>query len=227
MLVPLLAVIQITTPVESPHAWMLKPEWVIVWVTAAYTVVTTVSLVLLAWQIKIGRESAEKQLRAYVVPDVISIVNVVNPLPDEADPPPQTDARVSRPKIGPRARIQIKNAGQTPAHNMRHWGDMSFRELPLTGSLSERGRTGRHHPIVLGPGIVASKNFGDMPELTDEQASWLRNGTYAIYVHGEILYTDAFGKDRRTTYRFMHCTLTGRMGVTTDLTFCDEGNDGN
>lgn len=161
------------------------------------------------------------------MPDSVSIVNVMNPFPDEDDPPSDTHAKVSRRNVGPIGQLVIRNTGQTPAYNVRHWGDMCFREFPLTGPLSERGRNGQRMPTVLGPNIISTKNFGDVPELNEQQAKDLHEGRAALYIHGEILYTDSFGKERVTRYRLMHGKMTGRMGVTTDLTFCEEGNEAN
>lgn len=45
-----------------------------------------------------------------------------------------------------------------------------------------------------------------------------------MYVHGEILYVDAFKRKRFTRYRLMHHLFRGVIGVSTDLTLTEGGN---
>jgi len=79
--------------------------------------------------------------------------------------------------------------------------------------------------VVLGPDIISTKiRYLDNP-LTAGQIADLRASTGAIYVYGEIQYTDAFKVKRVTKYRMIHNRNTGPIGVTTDLTFADRGNE--
>ena len=82
-------------------------------------------------------------------------------------------------------------------------------------------------PCILGPGIIGTKLYRFGPVLTDQQIADLRVGTGAIYVYGDIGYEDAFGKKRFTNYRLMYHAFGGAIGVSTDLTFTEEGNDAN
>jgi hypothetical protein len=61
--------------------------------------------------------------------------------------------------------------------------------------------------------------------LTPQQIADLRAGTGAVYVYGEITYVDAFGQKWLTKYRLMHHRDGGAIGVSTDLSFCEEGNE--
>jgi hypothetical protein len=81
--------------------------------------------------------------------------------------------------------------------------------------------------MILGPGIAIKKRLEFGPSLTEEQIAGLRNGKLAIYVHGEILYVDAFKQKRCTRYRLMHHITGGVIGVSTDLTFAEGGNEAN
>ena len=49
--------------------------------------------------------------------------------------------------------------------------------------------------------------------------------TAALYVYGEILYEDAFKREHFTRYRFTHNENSGVVGVSTELTFADKGNE--
>src|SRR6185312_11412168 len=81
-------------------------------------------------EMKINRrgtvESSERQLRAYVVCEHGTIFNVANPVPvflGQIFNPP-SEAEITNPAFGPGYKIQIKNSGQTPAYEVRHWGNI-------------------------------------------------------------------------------------------------------
>jgi hypothetical protein len=216
-----------------------KPEYapfwrkVFAWPNGFGTLVIALTLFFIAWQAMLMRQTiissedfSQRELRAYVVCEMVSIVNVAE-CPETIAIELRTAAHLNHPQNGPYAELRIKNAGQTPAYKVRHWGDMCVREYPLTGTLAEVGRTGKPMPMVLGPGIFSTKNFRNIPPLNEGQKADLRSGRGAIYIHGEILYEDAFGKERSTRYRFIHNSITGLVGLTTDMTFCEEGNEAN
>jgi hypothetical protein len=171
------------------------------------------------------RESSEQQLRAYVVTENGSIVNVADPLPVEGEYKP-TEARLTNPQWGPVARVQIKNTGQTPAYDLYHWGSICFREYPLTSILPPTPPPDKYRSI-LGPGITIQKTLFFGPPLTVEQVQQLRDGTGAIYFHGEIVYRDAFNQKHHTRYRLMHNKMGGAVGINTDFNFAEDGNEGN
>lgn len=169
------------------------------------------------------QESSERQLRAYVVMEVGSIVNIADPI----NPPPGLEPTPARRifQNGPVAHAQIKNTGQTPAFNVEHWGNMCFREFPLQSELPGRDEGLRMSRSILGPGIMNTKTFGIGPILTDAQVAELRASTAALYVYGEILYEDAFKRKHFTRYRLTHNESSGVVGVSTELTFADKGNE--
>jgi len=93
--------------------------------------------------------------------------------------------------------------------------------LAMTHSYRTFVRSG----VSTKPGQVQSTQSRYLPmPLSQQDITHLRNGTAAIYVYGEIGYRDAFGKDRATAFRSMHHASAGRIGISTELTFCDEGN---
>lgn len=219
----------------QPHAptWYASSEWWLV-VIAALTggfIASQASEMRRATevmqdQLRHMRESSERQLRAYVVSEMGSICNIAPPV-RTSGPTPQTDARITHPDWGPVATMRIKNAGQTPAFRVQHWGNMCFGEYPLTSILPPKDASVKPIHSMLGPGIISTKLFRFGPPLTPEQISALRAGTGAIYVYGEILYEDAFGTPRYTRYRLMHHLMGGAIGVSTDLGFAEDGNDAN
>jgi hypothetical protein len=170
------------------------------------------------------RESSERQLRAYVLPELGNIVNIAAPLRTSGTYTP-TDARITHPDWGPVVIMHVKNTGQTPAFKVVHWGNMCFREYPLASTLPPRAESPVKSVSTIGPGIINTKRLGFGPPLTEQQIAQLRNATGAIYVYGEISYEDAFGKQHLTRYRAFHNQNSGAIGISTDLTFTEDGNE--
>jgi hypothetical protein len=199
------------------------------WATIIGVLGAWIGLVVLICQTVITRRTSQRQLRAYVLTDASTIVNIADPVPlYEGQALAQTDARITNHAAGPGAFLFIKNTGQTPAFKVTHWGSICFREYPLAASLPARLPISVSSPTsVLGPGQVSSKLFELNPALTPAQINDLRSGTGAVYVYGEITYVDAFGKSHFTHYRTMYHRMGGAIGVSTTLNFCEEGNDAN
>jgi hypothetical protein len=185
-----------------------------------------VGICVAIWTLNHMRESSERQLRAYVVAEVGSIVNIANPVEVPGVTLTPTEARAAFP-WGPIAKIAIKNAGQTPAYHVGHWGSICFREYPLASPLPSNPHTARPMPSIMGPGTIATKLFLFGPSLTPQQISDLRAGSGAVYVYGEVTYRDAFGNERFTNYRLMYHIIGGAIGVSTDLSFTEDGNEAN
>lgn len=191
--------------------WILAGLGVMGGVLALFTILTM-------------RWSAHRQLRAYVIVERGIIANVANPQTRFGEDT-ATVARLLAPGVGPTAQITIKNAGQTPAYDLVHWGSISIREYPLKSKMKEMPRPAVLFRSVLGPSIPEVKTVRLPEPLLREQIQGLRESTLAIYCHGEIHYRDGFKKKRVTCYRVMYCAITGiEIGVSTDLTLCEEGN---
>lgn len=194
--------------------WILAGLGIIGGILALFTILTM-------------RWSSERQLRAYVVVERGIIANVANPIHNRRDNP-ETVARIIDPQAGPHAQITIKNTGQTPAYNLVHWASMDIREYPLTTELPPMPQPEHSYWNVLGMGVPEVKTLRMPRPLTVEEIEGLRNGSKAIYCHGEIKYKDAFKKKRWTRYRCMYLTpACGVVGIGTDLAYCEEGNEAN
>jgi hypothetical protein len=201
------------------------------WATIIGVVGAWIGLVVLICQTVITRRTSQRQLRAYVLGDSSIIFNVADPVPLYAEQNlPQTEARITNTAAGPGVLMQIKNTGQTPAFKVMHWGYMCFREHPLTAALPARIPIAFNAPTtILGPGQSNTKKLELIPSfpLTAAQIHDLRNGAGAVYVYGEITYVDAFGENHFTHYRTMYHVIGGAIGVSTFLSFCEEGNGAN
>lgn len=159
-------------------------------------------------------------MRAYVLIDGVSIGNVINPNPITGNPPIiPTDARIAYPFNGPLVRLVIKNFGKTPAHSVISWADIVVREHPLFGALPPKQKTPFITKSLIGSGGATTKNVVHAKPPTPQQMDDLRAGTHAIYVYGDIAYTDTFKSTQTTNFRFMYRTFTGAIGITTDMTY--------
>jgi hypothetical protein len=147
------------------------------------------------------QELGERELRAYVGVTEIGISGLLL-------------------ATAPVATVRIRNTGKTPAYKLSVWGGVSI----MSGS--------EPPPEPPGPGKVLS-NLEPSVELNKvthyqspmDQATLdaLAVGSKTLYIHGEIRYRDAFGRDRRTTYRK---TMRGPIGNgEAALTNCESGND--
>jgi len=176
-------------------------EWLAV--STVVLAVATIALALFSLcQVVIMSRSARRQLRAYVFVSTAEI---------DIDDPQNL-----------RASVSIKNSGQTPAYDLINRGGVTIGEVPLREALRPRDREASLSKSALGPGEVLGKYFGTRPLTPDERAA-VRSGSHAIYVYGEILYRDAFGRRRYSRYRFMH---GGEAPIRhRHLVVCEEGNE--
>jgi hypothetical protein len=203
-------------------------EWWLVWVGIGQTAALILTILAIMRQTGTLKDSAQRQLRAYVMGESGTIVNIANPIPAFLGQVfSDTGAAITNLACGPIAYVQIKNTGQTPAFEVEHWGNICVREFPLTATLPSEINGTRTNLIrsVLGAGIPSTKTLFHGPLLTEQQIANLRAGTAAIYVYGEIRYTDIYKKTHFTKYRLMHHVLGGAIGVSTDLSFTEGGNE--
>jgi hypothetical protein len=196
-----------------------RPEW---WAVA----IAITTLIAVGYQAWLMRDTARRQLRAYVVVERGIVANVADPpaMPGEKI---ETVARIMNPRAGPHAQITIKNTGQTPAYNLVHWAGIGLFEWPLKTILpSTMPKPDSNYWNVLGPDVPEVKTLRMPQRLSSDQIQGLNNGKMAIYCYGEIRYKDAFKKTRFTRYRCMYATPhCGIIGIGTDLVYCEEGNE--
>jgi hypothetical protein len=200
---------------------------VVIAIFSILLVFVTVGLVLVGWiQARRMRVTARQQLRAYVFVDNIAVYNVTTPLAWEVGNNYQpTGAEITHSARGPFVVMVIKNTGQTPANNVINWGDVILREFPLKGKLpSPSGKALFVTKSSIPTGGVSTKTLSMPTPLLADEVGDLKRGTKAIYVFGYISYRDAFGRRRKTNYRFMYGAFTGGIGITTGMTISDEGN---
>lgn len=170
-------------------------------ITAFATLLLTLVTAGLVWTARLQILTSRAQLRAYVSVESGQISVYVG--------------------TAPRAQVNIKNYGQTPAYKFRLIGAMAagqtFETLPPPtgdprGTLGVLAPSGTFQWFMDAPGILTQQDF-------DQLAS----GLVTLFVYGEVHYEDAFGKPHRLKYRTM---FGGVAGVSSNqLASCQEGNE--
>ena len=157
---------------------------------------------LLKQSVDLARNTSEKQLRAYVV----------------CAGGEMTDAR----KPNTSLTITARNTGQTPARDVQMITQFTVRDPDWDGPFEFTLEPASMS--VLGPGMELenSKTF-DVPL---EMRKLLEDGKKVIWIWGTVRYTDVFGVDRYTNFRFLEGGANG-FHVGTALTFSTHGNDAN
>ena len=153
-----------------------------------------------------ARESAEKQLRAYVTLNKVEIIQF----------------EVGKPLL---VRIPMTNTGQTPAHEYRGW----FYVAMVPNSAKDRFRFGKADTIsryTLGPGVEATAYEASMDNSSDHLVSELEyetvtSGDRTLYVWGRDYYVDVFGNPHVTSYRYER---SGPVDCPQRMKVCAVGN---
>ena len=147
-------------------------------------VITTVIAFFTIGLYLIGRDTARKELRAYVSADTKEVVG--------------SDGKPVANSIG----VEMRNAGQTPARRLTHWMYIEVRNFPLSKDLEPPEEDRLRVYSVLHPGMTRMI-IGDFPVKDVENAKTrIENGSMALYIWGEITYDDVFGEERTTKFRF-------------------------
>jgi hypothetical protein len=138
--------------------------------------------------VALAKDTAEKQLRAYVGIDKPRVLGMT---------------------VGnkPIVLVTVKNCGQTPAYNVRGWHKYIFGPVPLDLEFPE-GRSGGVTTLHAGQTVEFRS---EMPVLTEELLTAFGTSGdqgIALWVYGKISYDDAFGAPHISNFR--HLTGVGR-----------------
>jgi hypothetical protein len=146
-------------------------------------VIATASLFIIGLiQAGIMGRTARRQLRAYVFVDQATVIE-----PDGADP---------------RLDIQIRNSGQTPAHEVVVAGIVRGFNPHDARLFSDPPKDSEFSRFVFGPNRFAYKSFALKELLNSNTMKGLRSrDQHILYVWGEISYRDVFKKSRYTKFR--------------------------
>lgn len=131
----------------------------------------------------IARDTAKRQLRAYVTVDDCTMT-------------------VMDAGQGCLLQVVLKNCGQTPAFNLRLYGESFADKYPIP-EIKRVKEMHANYGTVVGPGqstTTVQRLTGDMQRGFADVAS----GEIGFYIQGVCEYADIFGKVQRTTFRYVH-----------------------
>src|ERR1041385_1011185 len=189
-------------PVSVEKDWLDRTAWgfglvlLIVGILGVWAAVSTLKAIneqaghmeaqntKLEQSIALAAETAERQLRAYVLVD-----SALMKFPETAVP---------------EAQVHFRNSGQTPAYDVHGWIATWFAEYPLKENLPEPSSDFRKGTETLAPGRHSVFLAPRKPPLAPQFLQILGTPQFTLYVYGEIRYRDAFKKDRFTRFRLIH-----------------------
>jgi hypothetical protein len=173
-------------------------------ITAIIAFANIVLAILICVQIRDGRKSSERQLRAYVGVEVS-----------------KEDKQSFNPGGNTTVILMIANRGATPAYKLKIASMIEIHDVPLIASLD--AMPDGSHSITLGPSSTTKTLAIFERALNDGEQDAIIGERKAIYIWGRVTYTDAFGNDRFTNWRMEWAFQPG--GGTHGIVSCPEGND--
>jgi hypothetical protein len=164
---------------------------------------TLLALSVAVRALRLARDTAKRELRAYVFPIYAHI----------------RDVRASRPTFV----IDVKNFGQTPAYGLRMNTALQSGSHPLDKQLVPEIQSSIA-TAQLAPQAALFDEIALNHSLSANEIGALAEGSAAIYLFGEIEYFDIYKKKRWTTFRMR---LGGPEGIPTHgrLGYHEAGND--
>jgi hypothetical protein len=183
--------------------------------TKILAVVTAFLAIPAFLQAAISRNASRRQLRAYVFVSNGEMRNLPRAGMDIQMQNAMTE-RAIRP--GPTAEIAIENSGQTPAYDVTLTPSICIGGYPRPTRLTGQ-RVEYASKVVLPPHTKISVPV-ILRGMSLNEVDTFMHGETAVYVHGKIVYRDAFHRHYATDFRFMAIYRTEG----TDLAPCDDGN---
>jgi hypothetical protein len=101
--------------------------------------------------------------------------------------------------------FKIKNFGETPAYNVRHWSRIDIMQYPYPGTPDHREDDGTHPCFTLHPkddinGFNIFEKDGIKFIINKEIFDSFSDGRIAAYIIGRIEYDDAYGGHHTTKF---------------------------
>jgi hypothetical protein len=172
----------------------------------AQTLVAGAALFFLMKDLRQNRESAEKQLRAYVGLEKSPVTEV---------------------KIGERLGVELKfkNAGQTPALKVQAAAVFGVDHFPLPDASARQLENAKKTSAAsILPGTTFRLPIiSSGPAMNQATLDAIKSGTMAVYCWGTVSYVDVFGGKQHSDFSLM---MGGDLGgVPTKLMVTKHGND--
>jgi hypothetical protein len=167
-----------------------------------------VALMATVW---VMRDTARRQLRAYMLPSTFSIFEgstMSPPMPNRAN-----DIFYV---------VEMKNFGQTPAYRMLSWARMEVIEPINEDKLIVPPLADVSSTTVPFNGGTSKSRWFDRA-LSAAEIADIQSGVRYIYIHGRIEYRDVYGKQRYSNFRVAYSGLFPPVNAA--MVFRDKGNE--
>lgn len=152
--------------------------------------------------VEIMKDTAEKQLRAYVSVDTTKV----------------TDAQGNEvQQIG----LSVRNGGLTPAYKLQAWMTVAVRANEPTFPFEEPMQLADKGWTLLDAKEAKLMKL-DYPQFSPEELAAVRANVRALYLWGEITYNDIFGVQRRTSFSYLRDSANLPVG---HWLHCAHGNE--
>lgn len=169
---------------------------------------TAAATMLLVWTLWETRSTSRRELRAYIFPENVGIYCMINQRPISKNG-----------KVG--STVHIKNSGQTPAYDVRHWSEVTIcLQADEENLIPESMDSAQSNSMPPNGIITASRRMA--AKLTRNQQKGLKDGNLGLYVYGRIDYRDAFGRNQATRYKFASAIWPLPENIT--MSFAATGN---
>jgi len=178
--------------------------------SAILSLLTTALLVWTFWE---TRSASRTELRAYVLPDQVTLFHRLS-LPSRQRTKVPNDVT---------ATVFSKNSGQTPATDFVNWVGIDILAADQEDTLLLPERDGAKSVSLISAGSVLTTGATYQGRLTKAQEDGIRNGTLAVFVWGRLSYRDVFRRKRSSLYRMRYSGIWPPAPGTA-MTFCDRGN---
>jgi hypothetical protein len=186
-------------------------------ITALATVLLALVTGLLVWIVWLQFSTSRAQLRAYVFIETAGIF----------DGPTWATADVPAGSGCPGSHLVIKNFGQTPAYDVRHWSAIMVCAPGQENDIcTVPDDITNSHPTTFGPGGATNMTRRFTRAINNFEIASLFTGGLSIVAFGKITYRDAFKVDHETNYRLAYVGhYPPPQGSI--LAFANEGNSAN
>ncbi len=122
------------------------------------------------------------------------------------------------------ASIMVKNFGQTPAKDLTSFLHIGLHKLPLTAKLDTPTYEPNSSKSPLAPGEQFLQEITFAETFNQSEINAITKGEGAIFVHGELRYSDVFNKQRFTRFCLYS---TGEAFKEGQFAYYHEGNEAN
>lgn len=172
----------------------IGPAWVAAILSFVGTCLILWTLLLTRQANTIARDTAKRQLRAYLIAN---------------------GGAIERIPEGYILSVVIRNSGQTPAFDVKHSSESFCGDYPDDGP-SEIPRVNDTHYTVVGAGDSFSCAQRLFTETPDQSMRDVIDGKIGFWIHGIVQYRDCFDNTHTTRFRYV---FGGRIAKTGGLVF--------